>query len=85
MPLKPKHRRTPSLFRQAVNLAGALARHVAAGMPTRPVEEQKRCLEICEACPSCFVQQGHLRCEHCGCFLTVKVRWAQESCPLGKW
>lgn len=40
-------------------------------------------LEICEACPS-LLKLTH-QCKECGCFMKLKVKLAEATCPLGKW
>ena len=44
---------------------------------------QKQRLDTCKTCPYFDDSQG--RCKHCGCYLTYKVKFALESCPIGKW
>lgn len=38
---------------------------------------------ICEECPELikFTSQ----CKKCGCFMKMKVKLQQATCPLGKW
>jgi hypothetical protein len=38
---------------------------------------------ICESCPS-FLSLTH-QCKECGCFMKMKVKLADATCPLGKW
>ncbi len=73
--------RLPSLLKQAGNFAGALARHVAAGLPQASEEEKGRRMALCLACE--HWQDG--RCTRCGCFVAAKTAWAREKCPVGKW
>jgi|DEB0MinimDraft_10_1074344.scaffolds.fasta_scaffold28881_3 hypothetical protein len=45
--------------------------------------ERKRRYSICKKCP-------HLRawtktCEKCNCFMPVKTKIQEVSCPIGKW
>ena len=44
---------------------------------------QKKRLDICKECPYFDGSQG--RCKHCGCFLSHKVKFSLESCPIDKW
>ena len=38
---------------------------------------------ICEACPSLL--RATNQCKECGCFMKLKVKLKDASCPLGKW
>lgn len=40
-------------------------------------------MDICKGCE--YYDSEKNRCKHCGCFLDHKVRWALDSCPIGKW
>lgn len=78
--------RGPGLVTKALNFAGALASHVAHGMPTLSDADFEARLAVCETCPNlvppervCGGSTG------CGCYLDVKARWAEQECPLGKW
>jgi len=46
-------------------------------------EEYKARLNICLNCPELikFTKQ----CKKCGCFMSVKTKLKESSCPLGKW
>ena len=46
-------------------------------------QEAKRRLDICNKCE--FLNKEFGRCEHCGCFVTAKVKLDFESCPISKW
>ena len=37
---------------------------------------------ICDGCE--FLTKNH-RCLQCGCFMNMKVKLKQSSCPIGKW
>lgn len=39
--------------------------------------------EICESCPE--LTKHTKQCKQCGCFMKLKVKLAEASCPLGKW
>jgi hypothetical protein len=45
-------------------------------------DAEKR-LEICEKCPS-LLRATH-QCKECGCFMKLKVKLANATCPLSKW
>ena len=44
-------------------------------------ESEKR-WEICETCPSLI---RFNRCKECGCFMKIKTKLVNSSCPLDKW
>lgn len=46
-------------------------------------EIQKKRLDICKSCIYFDSSQG--RCKSCGCYLTHKVKFSLESCPMDKW
>ena len=46
-------------------------------------EEASARLEICGKCPS-LLPITH-QCKECGCFMKIKVKLAEATCPLGKW
>jgi hypothetical protein len=51
----------------------------------RHVDRQTRRLRmaICHACPQYLVRSG--RCSACGCFMVMKTRIPEASCPADKW
>jgi hypothetical protein len=71
----------PGVFRKAANFAGAVARHVAAGMPVLGEEATAARLAVCEACEH---KRGD-SCGLCGCRLSWKARMENEHCPIHKW
>jgi hypothetical protein len=95
-PESPEHRpgyadtllrsRGPGLLEKAVNFAGAVATHVAAGMPAASEELKASRLAICRANTCGFYGEGDI-CRHasCGCSLDRKAAWAEQSCPIGLW
>ena len=74
---------------QLTNFTQASFDHLIHGMPTVPDEIVQLRLEICRAntCGYFLEQHGHARCGHqnCGCFLSEKVTWARQQCPLDLW
>jgi hypothetical protein len=38
---------------------------------------------ICSECPSLIKKTS--QCNECGCFMKIKVKLKEASCPLGKW
>jgi hypothetical protein len=83
----------PSLWTQAVNFAGAVVTHVAAGMPVLDQAGVEARLRICETsgpdgAPCANLILPDWRCggvNGCGCWLKEKATWADQVCPLGKW
>ena len=43
----------------------------------------KKRLAICNRCPHLLKRTGN--CKKCGCFVSVKVLYADQRCSLGKW
>lgn len=40
-------------------------------------------LKVCNACPELI--QLTKTCKKCGCFMTLKTKFAKATCPLEKW
>lgn len=40
-------------------------------------------LDICRSCPELIGPLNN--CRQCGCFMNIKVRIYESTCPLGKW
>jgi hypothetical protein len=40
-------------------------------------------MDICEVCPR-LLKATH-QCKECGCFMKIKVKLANATCPLSKW
>jgi hypothetical protein len=80
---RPVPSQFPPLAKRARNLAGSVARFVAAGGEIATPEERDRRMDICRGCDR-FV--GGM-CSECGCRLGFKVAMATEHCPLDppKW
>ncbi len=79
--------KVPSVARQARNVTAAWLKWSAAGCPKRSREEVQRIAALCETC----VYGGdrhpvfrYKRCKKCGCS-RIKLGWATERCPVGKW
>ena len=90
MPLKPVSR-----VRKIVNFMPALAKHIKTGRKEVSDEVVAANWEICQAC-ELFLRHTEVNgeCTHpsCGCTLRAvgqtgrnKLRWADQSCPIGKW
>lgn len=50
-------------------------------MSKEEMEKSRR--EICNSCPE--YNKENDKCKACGCFLGLKVRNENASCPLKKW
>lgn len=46
--------------------------------------EEKVSLRI-DICNSCEHFSATRQCKKCGCFMDIKAKLEQASCPLGKW
>lgn len=78
----------PPILTRAVNLAGAVASHFAAGLPKASEELKAARLAVCIGPPGgkpCDQRLPGGTCAGCGCNLSVKAGWAEQECPLGKW
>ncbi len=79
----------PSWLTMAGNVASAAGRAISGAVQgervARSVEEQGRCLVICQSCDQWDLARG--RCRVCGCIGRWKTRLATEHCPLDppKW
>jgi hypothetical protein len=40
-------------------------------------------MEICKACPE-FIQLTK-QCKKCGCFMSLKAKMTNSTCPIDKW
>lgn len=40
-------------------------------------------LAVCQQCP--LMEKRHRRCLACGCFVDLKVKLQEESCPHDQW
>lgn len=74
----------PAFFRKAVNLGKAIVEHAVAGFPEADGAMVARRLEICHTCEN-YDPGLPARCRACGCFLDIKIAWAEQKCPIGRW
>jgi hypothetical protein len=72
----------PPLLTRAVNFAGAVVAHVAAGLPTADPATKAARLAVCGGCERFIAPNS---CAVCGCNLDAKAGWAEQECPEGKW
>jgi len=69
----------PSLMKRAFNFAKATSEYVKSGMHDVSEEMYAKRLTICKRCPIFNAKTG--TCTNCGCFMTVKAKWATSTCP----
>jgi hypothetical protein len=72
----------PPLLTRAVNFAGAVFGHVAAGMPQADPATVAARLAVCGGCERFIAPNS---CAVCGCNLSAKASWLDSACPLDKW
>ena len=46
-----------------------------------PATAQAERLLVCKACDSF----NETTCDECGCIMSIKVKFSEMECPLGKW
>ncbi len=68
---------------RARNFLAASAGHLLAGLPVLTDEEYGLRMDACRSCDA--FEAAADSCKVCGCRLSVKARWAEQDCPLGKW
>jgi hypothetical protein len=52
-------------------------------IPRASEELANKRYSICEECPQLI--QLTKQCKECGCFMNLKTKLEQATCPLGKW
>lgn len=80
-----------NLFKEGLKASKSLSTTVAKAalntIQAKPsISKEKRVAErlaICEKCPS--LMKSSRRCSECGCFVSAKVQFEFEECPLEKW
>lgn len=65
------------------NLAKSVDQIVSGNNELSSPEEAAKRLDVCRTCE--LYEQVSNRCSKCGCYLSMKVSWANEKCPMGKW
>lgn len=74
--------RLPSFLEMAKNVAQSVA--IAIANPEfRHPEKIIECAKICQSCPL-FIEESN-RCGSCGCYLGIKIKFAEFECPENKW
>jgi len=48
---------------------------------TQPIAQAR--YDICKACE--HFNSTLYTCKQCGCFMKIKVKFQNSSCPIGKW
>ena len=60
-----------------------VAKNIAAGNDQSVTEEVRNDrISLCNGCPKLMVTR---QCSECLCFVDLKTKLKQESCPLKKW
>lgn len=54
-----------------------------SNIPKSSEEEAKQRLNLCLSCEKLI--QTTKQCLECGCFMSLKVKLKDATCPLGKW
>jgi uncharacterized paraquat-inducible protein A len=78
----------PSLPRQLLNVAQAIAHESIAHLRNSPHITEEQAAERLSTCQACEMFHAEkTRCAHpdCGCHLRHKIHWRSQHCPLGKW
>lgn len=73
----------PSFLQKTANLSRAITQHVAAGLPQTDDATVSHRLEVCHSCE--HFDAARTACKVCGCNMQIKVRWAEQRCPVNKW
>lgn len=61
-----------------------LAKKIVDGVvPMSPKELAEERIKMCESCQ--FFKKMTRQCALCGCFMDVKTKMLEASCPAGKW
>ncbi len=72
----------PGLLQKAWNLTAALAKHTINGLKETDDLQYNERLAVCSTCDR---KTDNWVCKECGCYITIKAKWASEDCPLHKW
>jgi hypothetical protein len=54
-----------------------------SNMPRSSDELAHSRLDICKVCPELFSATN--QCKKCGCFMNLKVKLQDATCPMNKW
>lgn len=69
----------PTITQMAENFGKALVNYAKDGFTNVNDEEFERRIQICNSNECGEYNSG--RCNLCGCYLTLKAKWASQSCP----
>lgn len=72
----------PELVEQISNFGKAIMRHIESSLENVDKTTFENRLKICNTCPK---KTSDWRCTACGCFISIKAKWASEKCPENKW
>lgn len=68
------------------NFIKALYTHIKSGAKQVDSETLKERREICNNCEhNDFNPLFRQKCELCGCKISLKTKWADQSCPIQRW
>lgn len=67
-------------FKSLLTAAKNKAKGIDQSVPESVAKER---MDICKSCPHFNPTLGN--CMICKCFLSVKTKLKQESCPIGQW
>ena len=73
----------PSLPRKIMTFSKAAYKHVLGGLKHVSDDIMNERAKQCQSCE--FRTNNICNHENCGCRLDVKLTWASEACPIGKW
>lgn len=68
----------------AINAANAVGRSITGALSGDLLVDKSKRKERLAACNSCDHLKGR-QCELCTCFVSLKTKLSQESCPAGRW
>ena len=75
----------PGIGHRIWNFLLAIKRHLQNWARKVPRKVYRERISHCKSCSSLDVGRMVCREKQCGCFITLKAKWASEACPLGKW
>lgn len=74
---------SPSFGHRALAFGKAIVEHAGAGFPATDHETVEGRWVICRSCE--HFDAGRTACRVCGCQLQIKIDWAEQKCPIGRW
>lgn len=73
----------PNIIQKASNFATSAANHAINGFKKVDDITYNDRLNICLSCP--LYNSENKSCVKCGCFVEIKCKWSEQSCPENKW